>query len=397
MPFDKQMHISKLPNLQNNFHRIPMRQVEKYNDFLQDNGNEDCVYYDITIRNNTNQDIVAEYYESKSSSIINNPSEYYLTIVKFRISASALRIFNFDSNTYGIGMKFDGYEAFQYVEYVPVHDTNGTSNADGQQPVYDYQSFISMINIAFRKVVIKLWEASGHTMPIQDPTDLANPVPMMIYNGESSPIIIRFPEAWKTVGVAQQDKIVTYFNYQLYLFFQNFKTYFTNFDDPYAFRFIVDFEGDNYGVASPDGTGDIRLPADRNAYNYYDMSQDGTTFSNWYDISEIVVTSNTIPMVKEIFGSKTTEGTDQYFPILTDVSTNFLGTTPGQQKADIIYIPTPQYRLISLNSHTDLNTIDFQFSYRDYKGQINPLYIGPGLVCTMKLLFIKRSLFNNSV
>jgi len=364
----------------NPIHRLSERHFEKHSNYLQDNHNGDNIYFDVNIFNNTNTFKNANYNEARVSNILNNPSDYYLAIDKLRIPSDTIPIFIFRDDTYKVSFSFNGTTRTRSVEYIPI--LNPITPND-RQDVYSYQLFIEMINAVIRDTLIDLQTAIGGPLPVPDPNVSTNPVPQFIYSGENEPISIRFPEEYSKSVV---DPTVDFFmNYDLYSFFENFNVEFNgSFTDDASYKIKVYDTGNNYEAIS--ATPSI------NAYNAFVMTQDAPSFYLWYDFKDVIITSNMLPIGKELLGTADQDGADRTLSILTDIDLSFFGT--GESK-DIIYIPQPQYRLIDLNSHVELRNIDFQFAFRDRLNNIYQMSLAPKTGLTMKILFIKRSLFNH--
>ena len=237
-----------------------------------------------------------------------------------------------------------------------------------------------MINQGIRTSLIDLWNNYG-PLPVPDPNIPTNQVPIIIFTDENTPLYIRFPEQYNNDLFPGTVKL--FMNYSLFSLFQNFLNIFKSYDDDTAYEIIVKDTGNNYeNIISGPYTG-----------SYYNMKQDSATFYLWWDIKDIILTTN-LPINSEIIGSITSNGAYNTIPILTDISTPFFGQ-PYQQRTYIEYVPSPQYRLISLLSHEQLYKINFKFYYRTKNLELRQLLLAPLTNLSMKLLFVKKKLFSN--
>lgn len=364
-------------NHRNAFDRVNNKRIDKHNYFLDDIDDEDNIYYDVLIQNNTDEEIVATYNETSKKVLVDNPKDYYLTIVKFSIPSTDIPIFAYPPNPvppgqpdrrFKVTTRFGATQETVVVPFIPAGV--GTSNT-----VFTYQSFIEMINQAIRTSLINLWASAG-PLPVPDPNIASNPVPIMIFTDENTPLYIRFPQEYNEDIVPGTVKM--FMNYNLFTFFQNFQHFFYSYtaDDGYEIR--VTDTGNNFeSITSGPYTGD-----------YYNMHQDSATFYLWWDIRDVIVTTS-IPINAEIIGNVGSGGNYNTIPILTDVSTSFFGQ-PYQQRSDILYIPQPQYRLITLLDHGQLSQIDFKFFYRTKNLELRPLLLAPQTNLSMKILFTKK-------
>lgn len=131
---------------------------------------------------------------------------------------------------------------------------------------------------------------------------------------------------------------------------------------------------------------------------YYTLRQQfESTSTIWCPIDAIVITSADIPLKKELVGNAT------YVPSVSPAST---GSVSGNQTAQILtdfsvamtnandyrsftlYIPTGEYRRISLKETAIFQTISFVLSWRNrLTQQLIPVTLSPGGSCNLKFLF----------
>lgn len=112
--------------------------------------NDDHIYYNMVLTNNTNKYIPATFQQSRTDSILQNPNEYYLSIIRFLIPTGSIPIFEFKDNTYSVSLSY--YSEEKDVTYVQqtfvVYDPNLIAY-DSSRGIYSYNVFIDMINKAF--------------------------------------------------------------------------------------------------------------------------------------------------------------------------------------------------------------------------------------------------------
>jgi hypothetical protein len=131
---------------------------------------------------------------------------------------------------------------------------------------------------------------------------------------------------------------------------------------------------------------------------YYTLHQQfESTSTIWCPVDAIVITSADIPLKKELVGNAT------YVPSTSPAST---GTVSGNQTAQILtdfsvamsnandyrsftlYIPTGEYRRISLKETAIFQTISFVLWWRNrLTQQLIPVTLSPGGSCNLKFLF----------
>lgn len=354
-------------------YRVENHRLKKHNFDNSYLDSEDNIYYDVTIQNQTNINQLAVYNKTEKKMIVDNPNDYYLTVLKFDIPSTALPIFEFKPETYSFISSYNGFIETTFVQLVPQGDIGGNL-------IYNYSAFIEMINITLRQHFIDLYNTTGGTLPVLNPN--TNPVPQLIYTNDREPIIFRFPIAYiETSGIDVR------MNYALFRFFQNFQNFFnsstgstlSNTDD-YTIR-VYD-TGNNYlNITTGPYTGE-----------YYDMRQDCPTFYLWWEIKDILVTT-TLPINQEVIGTLDDKGDYKSLQILVDHTIEKRGT-PGTERMDILYRPEPQYKLIDLMGTIPISNVGFQFKYRTKDLRLIDLPLYPGDNLYMKLLFVKKELFS---
>ena len=82
---------------------------------------------------------------------------------------------------------------------------------------------------------------------------------------------------------------------------------------------------------------------------------------------------------------------------LTNILTDFeiSVTETNQYRPFISYTPQREYRLIDMNSITNLNKIDLLAFWKTHYGELIPLKLPPGCAAHMKILFRHRRFGEN--
>jgi hypothetical protein len=127
--------------------------------------------------------------------------------------------------------------------------------------------------------------------------------------------------------------------------------------------------------------------------------QEWSTISVWSPISAIVFTTSTVPITQNLLSKPAvfvngnilgSYGNNSNFQL---VLTDFVSDT-GFYKPNIVYQPTSQYRLLDLTGNQPLTNLDISIFWRNNFGQLIPFYLGSGGVCTIKILFTKKTSVN---
>jgi len=137
-----------------------------------------------------------------------------------------------------------------------------------------------------------------------------------------------------------------------------------------------------------------------NVYDYRDFvllgEQEWSSIDLMTPINSIVFTSNTLPLVlnqqssiqsknnKDVYTPTTQGSTNQHILVITDLMSNQQGYRPN-----ILYVPSGQYRYITLTGNQPLNQIDINVFYQLKTGELIPFQLTNGGTASIKLLFEK--------
>jgi hypothetical protein len=117
----------------------------------------------------------------------------------------------------------------------------------------------------------------------------------------------------------------------------------------------------------------------------------------WFDIQKIVVTSNSIPIIREATPSSATifsanvNTTANYLPIITDYIVSY--DNLNDISTVLTYNPTAQYRLTDMSSNVPLVRIQLAFYWQSKIGYLFPIYVSPNQSLTAKIAFFRKTLY----
>jgi hypothetical protein len=313
------------------------------------------VYFNANIKNNTNNSITADYNETRTASIIRKPDEYCMAITRFSIPCQSIPIFIFQDNFYSVTI-YDKNTATAYREFVPYIDLNPN---DPEQTVFFYQHMLDMINTALETA--NTAQGGGFAAPrfIFEDQLFKLILPTAEYRDDNATGL----ELWVNSEVSNL--------FSIYGAFTGF-----NQVDGMDFRFIVNPVLDN------------QYPLDA---NFTILSNEYPLFSTWYDIADIVITSNLIPMVKENISFVNSLLENQSNAIKLSILTDFVPYFQiGSDNKDRYLYNADQLRYIDLLSNSSLNKIDFKVYWLSKRGVLNNINILPGEELNIKFLFRKK-------
>jgi len=126
---------------------------------------------------------------------------------------------------------------------------------------------------------------------------------------------------------------------------------------------------------------------------YLQVSQEFRSLDEWSFIKSIVFSSSRVPVVHEFLPNLTDQSqnsnvNDSFLPTLTDFDLAKDTTEPTRHTLQ--YVPTGEYRMISLQGQNGFSAIDVRAQYQTYTGQLYPLYLNPGTNMSLKIMFRRK-------
>lgn len=342
---------------------------------------DDNIYYNIALTNNQNVSVPATFSQTLTSNVIDNPVDYYLSVIRFELDGSSIPIFIFKDNTYYITLSYGGNNYTYPILFIPYSQT-----IEEGQAIFSYQAFINMINQTF----ITCFNA----LKTANPTAPQTQAPYMLYNPNQNGLISLYAQT--SYDSSLTDAIQIFFNATLYYFFDNFLTMFYSEGSASKKDYQILVQN-NYG--SNTSALDSSIPA-----NYYKMSQDYPSLYHWWDTtvlsfkstqmgvrSEYTPTQNqSNNLVSNNSAGSGVSNTSQITDFIPSISTN----DPAGWRSTIVYYPSSQYRLLDLLSN-QIKCIDVNISWRDKQNKEYQYYIPPNQTVSIKMIFVKKSLFKN--
>jgi hypothetical protein len=123
------------------------------------------------------------------------------------------------------------------------------------------------------------------------------------------------------------------------------------------------------------------------AQSILQVEQEFPQTNNFIGLDRLILSSSRIPSVPELiplsFPGQSTSTQNAALPVLTDLS------IAGLAHNDLytLYLPSAEFRRISMISNNALQVIDLTLYYTTTDGQIRPVILRPGDYFTAKILF----------
>ena len=397
----------------------------------------DIIYYNITMTGKTYQEgVPASFVEERVQPLIQNPDDYYLSVVRFSIDGTWIPIFlcktvydpynpqSPNTTPYIITITYGNYQFAIPLEFIPESDVpipNPPVNINQQDLtspyyfVYYYSTIVTMLNNAIYKAFHGFTNAIINPNPGHHVDGLYDkvpglstlPLPYFIYDSELEVFSLIVPyldnplapgvKAYVTqfdsnnypvVNVPNAIKI--FMNTELSLLIDGFDFFAY---DAYTVNLMIirNFQNNYYNPPN------LPIP---NTPEWLASTQQYNTIGSLTSIQSIVFTTNTIPVQHEyiptnaVVGSAGSQsGNISFRNTLTDFIPSVFERA-GQPRSRYIYNPTAQFRLISLKSNQPLTKIDLHMWWSDQYNNLYPLYVSYNQSNSVKLMFIKKSLIN---
>ena len=128
---------------------------------------------------------------------------------------------------------------------------------------------------------------------------------------------------------------------------------------------------------------------------YIRVDQEYTVVACWSPLSSVVFTTGSLPVVSNELSDPIIYennqpvqlgiGNDQRQSIITDFVTDENG-----YRSNLVYLPSGEYRYISLYNSAPIRQIDIACWWRSKFGILYPFYLDPSASCSMKIMFKKK-------
>lgn len=414
------------------------------------------IYYDLdvvntlqTATNNATQNISNRltFTEVRSSPILENPQDYFLSIVRFSLDTAGsmpvvLPQINLDTSvgsldfpnetTYFVSMEYnDGINPPVYAKkrviFIPQSFTQTGLNGTPLPPTFpldlekttspyywiqSFQYFISLINTA----LVDCWTILYNNINVAPylatlPADITGGgldyFPYMLWSNDTNKATLSFPYvtpfswAQTPTGTGQQvpppipKKVFLYFNNPLYTLFSSFETILkATYLDPAIVG--LDANEANWFIQAFNKYGtNLNTAGDRLL-----MEQPYSTGAIMSPIQSLVFNTSLIPVLPQLIGiptifrdntlSNVSVGqNDNISNEITDLVVNLV--RGDEYFPSVLYLPTAEYRLIDLNGNAPISAIQITVQWKDIYGIYHDFLLQNNCNCSLKIMFRKKS------
>ena len=351
----------------------------------------DRKYYNVAMANNEQKNgySFASYKDLFTQTLVENPSLYYLSIIRLQVPTSDIPILipevesypNVDVNrlVYNVTLEWNGFTSgtvpltfftmFPLVDPRPItiNDPNPMNNPSRYYWIYDYRHFIDIVNNAFVTAYNNLQVASGGTLPA---TVIA---PYITYNGDNELMTYHYSPDYLDTAIIP---VKAYMNYKLFTFFNGVENNFYDFIDPKGIQLLVkDYHGQNIFGAQ------------------YIMSQQYRSTPSWNVFKSVQIVSSFLSTEDEVIPipSYQTQGSYNTLSVIKDFVPFY--DKGSDFRSFINFRFNGSYELVDLNGTTPINLIDLNVYWLDRYGNRYLLTIPYNQILTIKFVFILKETF----
>jgi len=345
-------------------------------------------YVDIEITNSSGTDQFINYTESRTSTYVDNASDYYLSIVRFILPTFHLPLFiplildpSSDPNQsiYSFTMQYKTYVKQTYLDYVsPNSDIPTPSLSQSQQMntdyyyVYSYNYVVTMLNDTLQTCyndLKELVEAGSDTIAGNDH------IPFFLFDPASKSLVLYANKDAFDSGLS--NPVYIYCNEAMYNLLAGFE-YIRN-------RKLGN--GRDYRFNLTQSLSNLSYFDD---YTAIVQSEEFSSVSNWSPISSIVFCTN-LPIAKTLVSKPSTFGTSNFSGSLTSNSKAIITDISVGDFMDSKLIYSPFFlREIDLIGNDSIDTIDLTIYYKDRYGIMYPYILPNNSSCFIKVAFVRK-------
>lgn len=358
------------------------------------------VYFDINVSNTelTGTELMPlRFSESRQSALVENASDYSLSIVRFQLDTYSLpsyiaNIENFPNTNPNkmietVTLEYNGTVVGPLnLTWIPTNlhvpqpaNLSAVSPRQAKSEYYYgncFRHYCDLVNNALSTLTTELKTAVGVTL-----NNLLQP--KLIWNDDNQTASVIGQELFYNDERANYVKI--YFDRALYARFTSLPAL-KNFNNTLGRIYRIYMKSD---YSNKIITLDPLLTS--SLQNFIKTNQEYSTISNWSPLSSICFTTANIPVVPTQLSEPVSYSNGTYYrnssskfqeSIITDMATNDMVYKPN-----LIYVPSAEYRYIDMVGNNPITDVNINVFWRDKEGILYPFYLQSGGSCSIKLLF----------
>lgn len=363
------------------------------------------IYYNVNITNNdttgSNPPPIIDFNETRNQPYLSNPSEYYMSVVRFSVDTPTLPLFipqpvigsnNPDTLIYTITLEWKTYTAQVNLTFARQTQAIKEPNVpikelDIENPYYyifSYQWFIdTMVNPALFSAYDALQAlviTGGEVLPSNFP-------PFMLWDPSASTAILNLDTTGYNFATLDEP-IKVYFNTPMYNLFSSFSASYFGTTATSGRNFLINVYDTGFNI----------FKNVSNGITYIQVLQEYPTAPLWNPVTAVVFSTALMPVVPELTaapaiftgGSGFSSGgnNSNVTNILTDLEVPLI--FGWETKPTINYSPGAEYRLTDLFGTNPVYAINVIVFWKDRFGKLNPLTLASGGSANIKIMFRRK-------
>ena len=360
-----------------------------------DNNEPDNIYWNINVTNNSDQAQPMRTYLKMPDQVIGDGKMRYFSIMRLVIDGTSIPKMLMDPGRFFVGIRINPplpdvpVLQMQEVIYDPAV-VQGGGNYPDRHPIFNYQSFVDMWNVAYQLAWDSLPIVAARAL-------LASPplyAPKFLYDSATGSIGFAVQQTYANPDLSQPAYAEVIMNNQVYncvpSFHANLKT---ERDLDYASLIIRDYFLNREDVEVVGPPSEIFLK----------IKQEYSTLYNWFDITNISLISGSLPITQEL--TPTINLTDDNIvassagsgsatqPIVTDFQPSFdFGDFAGV--SGYLYYTPSVYRLIDVTNNS-IDQVDINIVLKDRQNREYTYFLPSRQTMYIKMLLVKKSLYKS--
>jgi hypothetical protein len=392
-----------------------MSSLNAFNEWTTDG--DDHLYYNSRVSVPVQQTYYStvEFNDSRTEPFLENPSEYYMSVVRFKIPTNNIPLFVFQPGAYQVQLQYNGAS---FTDTLLAQDGGIYTTGPFAYSVYEYWNFIMCVNASIARAFTALRAANLGFPATHAPFVSRNNSAASSNAGAGQAIFSLYAEAiaaaWSpslSAGSAVGTGALLLFNPQLYPFFNTMPSEAvtangTSTNSIFWEQIVI---GPNNGQApnivaiqndpnSTNGVGGNNPWGGTYPYNALQTTQETTSTWYWSRFQSLVFVSGSLPISTEFVPQSTAPGTgntstqsssNSTLAVITDFEPD---KTSAIDRAPLQYYPNGPYRLIDMKGSSAQRSLSIQVFWQDSDANLSPVYMNPGDYASIKLMFRRKRL-----
>lgn len=354
--------------------------MNEYTDKLNKLGYKHRVRYNATfVPEGVKDQQNIDYNVGLQSSIISNPSLYYLAITRFNIPGVNIPVhvpklqggptFYLTEQELIFAADDGAGGRTEYTAFVPyvAETVNGpiptiAKTSDPYFWIYSYTHFAIMTNAGFRLVHDQIYGDTPSLLP-----------PRMTYDSNLEKFVLYVPQKY-----VDDDVLITG-NARFASFYSSIltNTYYTNNENREFYTYPDSFK--TYELVTIDGQ------------KFYKIISEYKNFGSLTPLRSIVLTTDTLPVVPEFFQGNTDGEKEETRRIITSYVP--LLDLPGDVRTNLNYSQSGPYRLIDMVGDNPITQISFKIFWVTRYGDFVPLFVNNDAPVDIMFEFLRKDTF----